>query len=56
MNVYKTFQIEAIPNKIIKMNVNVFTNFVCLPFTHYIESSGEFLQEFKHANVIPAHK
>ena len=49
MNLHKNFQSIVIPIKIIKMNTNIFTNFVCSHFNNYIYI-GKFLQKIKHAN------
>ena len=54
MNVHKTCQLKDIPTKIIKMNSDIFANFTCLPFNYCIDI-GEFLQEFKNADIIPVH-
>ena len=51
----KTFaKLKDIPTKIIKMNADIFTNFVCLHFNFCIDI-GEFLQAFKHAEIILVH-
>ena len=55
MNVHKTCQLKDIPNKIIKMNSDIFANFICSHFNYYIDT-GEFPQEFKNADIIPVHK
>ena len=55
MNVHKTCQLKDIPTKIIKMNSDIFANFICLHFNYCIDT-GEFLQEFKNADIIPVHK
>ena len=41
MNVHKTCQIKDIPTKIIKMNADIFANFICLQFNYCIVI-GEF--------------
>ena len=52
---YKTFaKLKDIPTKIIKMNADIFTNFICLHFNFCIDI-GEFPQAFKHAEIIPVH-
>ena len=55
MNVHKTCQLKDIPTKIIKMNSDIFGNFNSLHFNYCIDT-GEFPQEFKNADIIPAHK
>ena len=55
MNVHKTCQLKDIPTKIIKMNSDIFANFICLHFNYCIDI-GEFPQEFKSADIIPVHK
>ena len=44
-----------IPTKVIKMNENIFTNFITDHFNYCI-AYGEFPDELKHADVIPVHK
>ena len=44
-----------IPTKVIKMNKNIFTNFIA-DHSNYCIAYGEFPNELKHADVIPAHK
>ena len=53
MNVHKTCQLKDIPTEIIKMNSDIFANFIFLHFNYCI---GEFPQEFKNADIIPVHK
>ena len=55
MNVHKTCQLKDIPTKIIKMNCDIFANFICLHFNYCIDI-GEFPQVFKNADIIPVHK
>ena len=55
MNVLTTCQLKDIPTKIIKMNSNIFANFICLHFNYCIDI-GEFPQEFKNADIILVHK
>ena len=55
MNVHKTCQLKDITTKIIKMNSDVFANFICLHFNYCI-NIGKFLQEFKNADVISVDK
>ena len=52
MNVNKTCQLKDIPTKIIKMNADIFANFIRLHFNYYIDIA-EFPQVFKHADIIP---
>ena len=55
LNVTKSCQINDIPTKVIKMNKDIFATFITDHF-HYCIAYGEFLDELKHANVIPVHK
>ena len=55
LNVAKSCQINDIPTKVIKMNKDVFANFITNPFNYCI-AYGEFPDELKHADVIPVHK
>ena len=55
MNLHKTCQIKDSHIKIIKMNSDIFANFICLHFNYCIDI-GEFPQEFKNADIIPVHK
>ena len=55
MNVHKTCQLKDISTKIIKMNSNIFANFICVHFNYCIDT-GEFPQEFKNGDIIPVHK
>ena len=55
MNVHKTCQLKDIPTKIIKLNSDIFANFICLHFNYCIDN-GEFPQEFQKADIIPVHK
>ena len=51
LNVAKSCQMNDIPTKVIKMNKNIFANFI----TDHLNNFGEFPDELKHA-VIPVHK
>ena len=55
MNVHKDCQLKDIPTKIIEMNAGIFANFIWLHFNFCIDI-GEFLQVFKHADILPADK
>ena len=55
MNVHKTCQLKDIHTKIIKINVDIFANFICIHF-YYCIDVGEFPQAFKHADITPVHK
>ena len=55
LNVAKTCQVNDIPSKVIKMNKDIFANFVTDHFNYCI-AYGEFPDELKHADVIPVHK
>ena len=55
LNVRKTFQGNDSPTKIIKLNIDLFSNFICQNFNYRI-SIGKFRNELKDADVIPVHK
>ena len=55
MNVQERYQLKDIHTKIITMNPDIFSNFICLHFNFSIDI-GEFPQEFKNVNTIPVHK
>ena len=55
LNVAKSCQINDIPTKVIKMNKNIFANFIMDHFSYCI-AYGEFPDELKQAEVIPFHK
>ena len=55
LNVAKTCQVNDIPTKIIKMNKDIFANFITDHFNYCI-AYGKFPDELKHADVIPVHK
>ena len=55
LNVRKTCQGSDIPTKIIKLNIDLFSGFICQNF-YYCISIGKFPNELKHADVIPVHK
>ena len=55
LNVHKTCQGSDIPTKIIKLNIDLFSSFICQNFSYCI-SIGKFPNELKHADVIPVHK
>ena len=55
LNVAKTCQVNDIPTKVIKINQDIFANFITDYFNYYIVS-GEFPDELKHADIIPVHK
>ena len=52
MKVHKTCQLKDITTKIIKLNSDIFTNFICLHFRSCIDI-GEFPHELKNADIIP---
>ena len=54
LNVAKSCQMNDIPTKVIKMNKNIFDNFITDHLNNCI-TFGEFPDELKHA-VIPVHK
>ena len=54
LNVAKTCQVNDIPTTVIKMNKDIFTNFITDHFNYCI-AYGEPPNELKHA-VIPVHK
>ena len=41
MNVHKTCQLKDIPTEIIKMNADIFANFICLYFNYSIDISRD---------------
>ena len=55
LNVAKSCQINDIPTKVIKMNKDMFANFITDHFNYGI-AYGEFPDELTHADVIPVHK
>ena len=55
LNVAKRCQINDILTKVIKMNKDIFFNFITDHFNYCI-AYGEFRNELKHADVIPVHK
>ena len=55
LNVAKTCQVNDIPTKVIKINEDIFVNFITDHFNYSI-ANGEFPDELKHADVIPVHK
>ena len=54
LNVRKTCQGSGIPTKIIKLNIDLFSSFICQNFNYCI-SIVKFPNELKHADVIPVH-
>ena len=55
LNVRKTCQGSDIPTKIIKLNMALFSSFICQLFNYCI-SKGQSPSELKHVDVIPVHK
>ena len=55
LNVRKTCQRRDIPTKIIKLNKDLFSSFICEHFNYCI-SIGEFPNELKHGDVMPVPK
>ena len=55
LNVAKTCQVNDIPTKVIKINKDIFANFITDHFNYCI-ANGEFPDELKHTDVIPVHK
>ena len=55
LNVRKTCQDNDISTKIIKLNIDLFSSFICKNF-NYCKSVGKFPNELKHADLIPVHK
>ena len=55
LNVAKSCQINDIPTKVIKMNKDIFANFITDHFNYCIAYGG-FPDELKQADVIPVHK
>ena len=54
LNVRKISQGSDIPTKIIKLNIDLFSSFICKNFNYCI-NTGKFPNELEHANVIPVH-
>ena len=54
-NAVKTCQVNDIPTKVIKINKDIFSNFITDHFNYCI-AYGEFPDKLKHADVIPVHK
>ena len=55
LNVAKTCRVNDIPTNVIKMNKDIFADFITDHFNYCI-AYGEFPDELKHADVIPVHK
>ena len=55
LNVAKTYQVNDILTKVIKISKDVFANFITDHF-NYCDVNGEFPDELKHADVFPVHK
>ena len=55
LNVVKTCQVNDITTKFIKINKDIFANFITDHFNYCI-ANRQFLDESKHADVIPVHK
>ena len=55
LNVAKTCQANDIPTKVIKINKDIFANFITNQFNDCI-AYRDFPDELKHADVIPVHK
>ena len=51
----KLVNVVTFLTKIIKLNIDLFSSFICQHFNYCI-SKSEFPNELKHADVIPAHK
>ena len=55
LNVKKASQKTDIPTTTVKLNADIFGNFICKNF-NYCLKKGDFSCAFKHADVIPVHK
>ena len=55
LSVAKTCQVNDIPTKVIKINKDIFANFIMDHFNYCI-ANGEFPDELEHVDVIPVHK
>ena len=55
LNIAKTCQVIDIPTKVIKINKDIFANFITDHFNYSI-ANGEFPDELKSADVFPVHK
>ena len=54
-NIRKTCHGSDIPTKIIKLNIDVFSSFICQHF-NYLTSIDEFPSDLKQAHIMPVHK
>ena len=55
LNVRKTYHSNDILIKIIKININFLSSFIC-QHSNYCISIGDFPNEFKYADVVPGYK
>ena len=55
LNVAKSCQMNDIPTKVIKINKDIFANFITDHFNYCI-AYGDFPNELENADVIPVHK
>ena len=55
LNTAKNCRNADTPTKTIKLNKDIFAKFISNKFNHCIDE-GEFLNELKHADVIPVHQ
>ena len=55
LNVKNASHKGDIPTKVVKLNADLFGNFICKNF-NYCLKKGEFLYVYKHDDVIPVHK
>ena len=55
LNVAKTCQVNDIPTKLIKINKDIFANFITNHFNYCI-AYGKFPDELKRASAFPVHK
>ena len=56
LSVEKAIQSNDIPTKIIKLNKDIFGNFIKSDFNNNCVENEIFSEDLKHADVIPAHK
>ena len=55
LNTKKSCQTSDTPTKIIKLNSDIFSNFIYKHFNYCIDK-GEFPNDMKHVDIIPIHE
>ena len=56
LNIEKAIQSNDVPTKIIRLNKDIFGNFIRSDFNNNCIENGIFSDDLKQADVIPAHK